>query len=552
MATAKVNTVRTPLVFYSILALLVLLPMLRPGYILTLDMAFTPTLRMPTGVTSSYLFNTTLHVLNFAIPSQVLQKLLLFLILILSGWGAHRLLKLAQAAPWRPGYEAWGAYLAGTIYMINPFTYGRFMAGQYAVLLGYALLPSFVGASLKFFANPARRTALQLAMWTVLVGVVSIHTLGLAAVVLVVQCGLALFKYWGERKHLLTLAKYGLLTLAVFIVASSYWLAPLVTGSNTQAQAITHFTTADRQAFATLGGNTAGRIGHVLQLRGFWADGRGLYTLPQHVLAMWPLAMIGLWVLAATGVLAMWRRRQRTVALLLLMSGAVAVAVASGGPDGWLATHLPLFSGYREPEKFVGLVVLTFALFAGQAAAATLGWAQRHARQLLFNGAAMCCLLLPVVYTPTMFWGFAGQLTPREYPADWALINSRLNSDSSSFKVLFLPWHLYMSFGFAGRIIVNPAPAYFDKPAIASNQLEFNGASPTVPDPQKDVLTYHVLPAAPSGHQLGKQLSPLSVKYVLLAKDYDYRKYDYLNHQTDLVLVQETPHLKLYKVVYHG
>ena len=43
---------------------------------------------------------------------------------------------------------------AGIFYMINPFTYDRLMAGQYNVLFGYALLPWFAGALLKFLREP--------------------------------------------------------------------------------------------------------------------------------------------------------------------------------------------------------------------------------------------------------------------------------------------------------------------------------------------------------------------------------------------------------------
>jgi hypothetical protein len=249
------------------------------------------------------------------------------------------------------------------------------------------------------------------------------------------------------------------------------------------------------------------------------------------------------------GAIVLWRRHQRGIVLLFAVSGLAAVLLAATGLGAWTSGHVPLFAGYREPQKFAGLLALSFAVFVGAGASALLKKTQ--ARQTLFSCLAIGVLLLPILYTPVMFWGFAGQLKPRQYPVDWFVMNAELNNDKSDFRALFLPWHLYMSYGFADRIIASPAQDFFDHTVVASNELQFMHASPTAPDAQKSLLSDNVLPEAPQGNRLGGQLAALHIKYVLLAKEYDYRSYDYLNHQTDLTLVRETPHLKLYKVVIH-
>jgi len=145
-----------------------------------------------------------------------------------------------------------------------------------------------------------------------------------------------------------------------------------------------------------------------------------------------------------------------------------------------------------------------------------------------------------------MFWGFGGQLQPHEYPNGWAALNQRLNQDRGKYQVLFLPWHLYMHYAFVGRIIASPAASYFDKPVVVSNELEFGGASPTVPDSRKTQLSKNILPNAAQGTHLGTQLAPLGIKYILLDKDDDYRSYSYLDHQADLHLISENTNFKLY------
>ena len=82
--------------FYSAVAALILWPLLGPGFILTLDMVFTPNLAMPDTITSSYLFHAGLHVLSLVVPSEIIEKLLLFAVLVLSGLGMHRLGRTLQ------------------------------------------------------------------------------------------------------------------------------------------------------------------------------------------------------------------------------------------------------------------------------------------------------------------------------------------------------------------------------------------------------------------------------------------------------------------------
>jgi hypothetical protein len=46
---------------------------------------------------------------------------------------------------------------------------------------------------------------------------------------------------------------------------------------------------------------------------------------------------------------------------------------------------------------------------------------------------------------------------------------------------------------------------------------------------------------------LGQQLAAHNIKYVILAKDVDYRHYDFLQRQTDLRIIADYPDITLYK-----
>lgn len=534
-----------PYIVYGVLALAILLPLLGRGYVLTLDMVFTPNLPMPESIGNNFLWYKFLHVLNLFIPSDILQKIMLLAILGLSGLGMHYLVRYIQMSKNAANeFAAWGAYIAGTLYMINPFTYSRFMAGQYGVLLGYALLPFFARALLRFSTVPTLSRGLGLGLWLTVIGILSLHTLGLAIVLIIASLAICVWRCRDNRRITLSALLYWLAGIALFIVASGYWLFPLVAGTSNQSQAAMSFSTGDQQAFATVGNGWAGKLGNVLQLQGFWAESEAMYLLPQEQLPGWMLVVLGIWVLVGLGV-AWTIRHHRDIAFMYIGAGVLAILLAIVGTGN---SHV--LSGFREPQKFIGLLALAYSIFAGLGAAALLHKAKKHS-ETLCNVAAIFVLLLPILFMPTMFWGFAGQLSPRQYPPDWYSVNDWLNQDHTSFRVLSLPWHLYMHYPFAGRIIANPTEDFFDKPTLVSNELEHKKASPTSPNADKKQLT-KLLPAAADNPGFGDELSALDIKYVLLAKTYDYKEYAYLDHHPDLQLVMETRNLKLYRNLAYG
>lgn len=531
------------MLFYSVVAVLILWPLLGPGFILTLDMVFTPNLAMPDTMTSSYLFHAGLHVLSLVVPSEIIEKLLLFAVLALAGLGMHRLMRTLQLPDTPKTVVTWAAYASGLLYMINPFTYSRFMAGQYSILLGYAAVPFFVVTLLRFLQGPSLKKALRLAAVTVVVSIVSIHTLGLIFVVTLIALSQTIWRHRTNVPRLKRLVKYGALASLAFIIASSYWLVPLVQGSGSTAASIATFRGSDQSEFTTGGDGLGGKLAHVLRLQGFWGERHDLFLLPQDELSWWGLVVTLVWVLVIIGAVTAWRQK-REVGIVFTASAVIAALLAAGVGTTWLADYAPFFAGYREPQKFVALIALGYAVFIGFAITRLLTRIQATAGRL---GIGIAFALILVGLTPVMFRGFDGQLVPRQYPLDWYAVNQQLNRDAGSYQTLFLPWHLYMHYQFAGRLIANPGDSFFDRPFLVSDDPELGSIKPAVANAQKQLLTTRILPQAAAGNTLGQQLVPLHVKYVLLAKDDDYQAYSYLDHQTDLRLITETATLKLYR-----
>ncbi|HLZ14465.1 MAG TPA: hypothetical protein VKQ34_00560 [Candidatus Saccharimonadales bacterium] len=521
-----------PYAVFGAATLAVLLPLLRPGYILTLDMVFTPHLRMPEDVNYIYPFYALLHYANLLFPSAFIQKLLLCSIFFLAGLGAYRL--TAKKAPY-------GAYFAGLLYLINPFTYERLMAGQYLVLFGYALLPWFLRALLVFLEGPTVKSALRVAGWAVGISFVSVHSMGFTLLFGVLFGTAAMWRRRSEKTYVKRVALFTMLAAGIVIVANSFWLFPAVTGKGETAQAIQHFNATRRQAFATVDGGVSRPL-NVMRLEGFWLEARDMFLLPADLVPGWGWFIVLLWMLVGAGMVHVWHSDDRWLLVCFGLSGLIATILASGILQDWLAAQVPFFAGYREPQKFVAVLALCYAFFGahGVEYLARLIW--QKARLAV----ALAAMAVPLVITFVLLWGANGQLQPVQYPADWFAMNQRLNQDTGGGNVLFLPWYLYMSFGFSQRVIANPADKFFDKPVISSDDPELPGVRPEIPDTTKALLSSRILPQAARGKQLGARLAPLHIKYVLLAKEQDYQRYNYLYGQNDVRQVAQNAHLVLF------
>ena len=147
-----------------------------------------------------------------------------------------------------------------------------------------------------------------------------------------------------------------------------------------------------------------------------------------------------------------------------------------------------------------------------------------------------------------MVWGFGGQLYTSHYPQSWLEANEILNQDRDDFKVLFLPWHLYMPFSFAeNKVIANPAPRFFDKETIAGDNIEVGNIYTHSKRPISQLVENVVLKKTQGIEDLGERLAPFNIKYIILTKEADWQKYDFLNEQKDLKIVYDLAELKIYQ-----
>ncbi|OCB58165.1 hypothetical protein A5677_16555 [Mycobacterium malmoense] len=438
------------------LALLVVGPLLGPGYLLLRDAVSTP---------RSYLSDTALGLTSapratpqdfaVALASHVLDggvvvKALLVLGLWLAGWGAARLVAAAL-----PDAGAAGQFVAITLAIWNPYVAERLLQGHWSLLVGYGCLPWVATAMLRLRAGSG--SFFGLAFWIALAGLTPTGLLLAAAVglVCVAACGA------GRSRSLCAVA-----TLGVALTAALPWLTASALGaslpSHTAANAL------GVAAFAPRAEPGLGTLGSLAGLGGIW-NGEAVPISRTTMFAL-ASAVVLLGVVAAGLPTALRRPAARPLLVLAAVAVLVPAALATG-PGlhllGALVDAAPGFGVLRDGQKWVALAVPGYAL-AGAGAVVTL-------RRWLWPAvtAPVCCLAL-IFALPDLAWGVWGQVSPVQYPRGWAAAAAAINARPAA--VAALPAGTMRLYTWAGRApVLDPLPRWVRADVLSTGDLVISG-----------------------------------------------------------------------------
>ena len=537
----------SPPVVFLILALAIVGPLLRPGYILTLDSPlvlnwdvkgyFWGTDDGPESVfAATYNSAPIAFVLKLAgsiVAPSVVLKLWIVLLFWLSAVGASRL----------PHLQGKAHYYAGIFYAVNPFTYVRFVTGQWGLLGAYALTPYAANSFLRMLERPNPREAVKTVGFLTLIGFLQIHGLFLALLVLGALYVGRIVVVPGAFRDSLPMVS---LSAVLFLGVNLFWIVRYV---------IVGGGIVDNMPATELRYFAASPPIDVLSLRGFWIS--DAFTDISDLVPVWWLLFAVLFFLAAYGALAMLGIRSlRWLAIGLVLTGS-AGAVLAAGPAfsitepafSALWEHIPWYRAFRDSHKFVALLVLPYVYLGayGLQRILDVGPQATLSAKRLARPAGALVLIVPIVYALPIF-GSWGQLQPTEFPTDWKQVRSMLDDDPGDYSVLVLPWHMYMDFDWLPnqwKQLANPAPNFCSQPTISGDNVEIG---PSFSDSSNRVSRYveSLLEDKESIESFGKFIAPLNAKYVVLFKEGEYQSYSFLQEQQDLELVFEGENIALF------
>lgn len=542
-----------PYFIFAVFALLLVSDFFSSGYILTLDTVFSENVfRVSSifyGLSSSYSiapFIALLSFLNVLFSVEFIQKLSYFFIFFISGISAYKLCP-----------EEWGMgrYFAGFLYMLNPFVYVRFLAGHWLLLLTYAITPFAIKGLIDFFDAPSTKRAIIFVFLLTSIFVIETHTPFLLLIVLGVIFLIRLVEYRKNSDKIFTLSKSIILIGIFLLFLNSYWLIPNFAGSSVPLGEISE---SDLYTFTTKHDLNFNTLFTTASMYGFWRAG---YVYTKDLLPYWYLFFIFILFLAVHGFVLNYKHVKHGIYVKAFGAVAVLSVLLAAGISGpiagvfeFLFNNVFFFKGFREPQKFVALLVLAYAYLGGLGVAEFEKIARDPARSAGARKIGACLIIAlalstPFIYSFTMFNGFWGQLKPTDYPKDWYEVNDFLNQDEQDFKVLFLPWHAYMDFKWlpnAQKRLANPASVFFDKPVIQGDNMEAGSIYSSSTNPVSKYIEF-LIGNRDKLNNLGELVATLNVKYIILTKEVDYKLYDFLYEQEDLELIKDTENLVIFK-----
>lgn len=359
------------------------------------------------------------------VPGAVVQRLLLVGGLLAGGLGVARLV----------ADQRWYARAAAiTLFCWNPWVYERLLIGQWAILLGYLLLPWVARAALRLRADP--RDVGQAAVLLVLSAVCSPSSGVMAVAVLaVLALGRDPRQWW----------RVG----ALAIGANLTWAVPALT-----AATVTVSTEGVFEGFAARAESAAGTAASVLSLGGIWKTS----ILPEErTSAVVVLLSCALTLLACLGLTRSGPDRRRWA---VLGAGAVVLALVPALPAGSdllerLAGDLPGLALLRDSHRFLAPLGLVLAVGAAHAVSALRGLIRPGTGALW--SAVVLVVVAPLLLLPSLALGALGELRGSSYPQAWEEVADLVGSQDTT---VVLPWAgSYRGYAWNHRrAVLDPAP----------------------------------------------------------------------------------------------
>jgi hypothetical protein len=539
---------RTPLFICGSLILLVLWQMLLPGYIFGLDQIVSP-FSEPTFFLDGF-YNR--------LPQYAIQWLLY---LILPGWFAQKIVIVSLFLalvflPYRflPIPDSRAKFWAAIFYFINPFVYVRFLTGQLDVLFSYAFLPPFIFYLIEFWRDGKQKNIWLAFFWLLIIGAFSIHLLFMTGLILI---GVSVIAIAQQGNKIKTKLKPFLLTAAIFLMTSSYWLVPFFLKSTTPLNTITAKHAA---AFMTTSDPRLGTILNVLALHGFWAENdhwADYFIWPKDNFWFWlPIWLLSL-ALVSTGIYrSIIKSTNRTYALTILIIAIGALIFSCGVADSpfqslnkWLFEHVNFWRGFRDTTKWSALIALAYAYFGAFGVLSLANTTQKYLSENWNKFLVSSFFVLPLIFTYPMLGGFMRQIQPVWYPTSWYEAKKIVETLPPDSKILALPWHQYLSLPFNRyQISANPLKLFFGDRVIQSENMELSDVTGLLPNSLPEKINFLLTDKSLSPTETLIKLQTLDVNHVLVLNELlepDPLKYPWLA-EPNLKLLYSSKEINLY------
>lgn len=435
-----------------VLAVVMLAPMRHPGHLLSRDLVFVPhqpltdaAIGLGGAAPRAVPLDAVVAVATTVVDGGVLGRILLLLTLSLAGWGMLRL---------TAGLGTTARLAASGFAVWNPFVVERMTLGQWALVLGYAVLPWVLASAARHRRTGSRRAFAAAALWGALASLTP--TGGLFALAGTVAGGAS--RRWRSWALVLVVA-----------LEQLPWVVPSLVGGGARTS-----DPAGVSVFAP-GSDSSGHPAlALLGLGGIW-DG---LSVPEsrHT----PLAVVAIVLVALSAVVGVrrWWASDPDLAPRVTVLGVAGLLLAlalTTGPGQDLLRHaitsLPGVGLLRDGQKLLAPFVLLVACLFGGAVDVVARALRRHGDEVVAL-VGLVLVLVPIALVPDGAGTVWRTVQPVRFPEVLDRVASTVDEGPADQALATLPWRAYRNFSWGtGDPSSDPLVRMVDRPVVTSDDL---------------------------------------------------------------------------------
>lgn len=520
---------------FLILAFLTM-PFFQKWYFFLLDNSFFPKIIISLNDffnISYFFFILIFKVFSFIMPSWLIQRLFYIWTLFLLWFWWYKLLEKKT--------KVW-AYFSWILMIFNPFVYSRILDGQIGIVAGIAMCLFFYHFLIKFLENRKTKDLLLSSLFWAFSIMWMSHSLFFVFWSLLAFLSFDYFK----NKDLKFLIKSFLISFILILALNANWILWNILWNWRINQTIWQIWENHFEAFATdsWGINL---YFNTLSLHWFWWEREWRYLPTYFENTNWKILFIVLFLVILIWIISQIKNKENKNKMIdysFLMIWIIAFILALwiswknifSVLTQFLYSYVPFYKWLREPQKWVWILLIVYSYFWWLWAKKILEY--KFVKSWYPKLITVWLLLIPILYTPTMLLWFNWQLFVTDYPREWYKLNEKFFKDKENnwkYDVLSLPWHQYIWFGFAGKIIANPSEWFFyNAKVLQADNMEIGKIYTQSTRPESKIIEKYIWPGwlfltwitDSEANYFINDLKLLWIKQILLLKEVDYKKYD--------------------------
>ena len=328
-------------------------------------------------------------------------------------------------------------YLFAFIFFFNPFVYTKIMIGQLSILIAYLLIPVFLYYLFNMLETKLeRKSVLKLALITTILGAMTPHFF----VFYILMVFVGMFCYLDKQQLKKSMKSIGLF-LIILLLLNVYWIQGMFAGGM-----LSEINEKHEDFFAPKQTQGVSAISKVIGMWGFWRENANQTAYSLMPSFLWYLLIGSLVVLVILNYnFSEKDKKSRFYYILFWMGLILGVGIShpyTGKIAEFLFSNVPFFNGFRDSHKFVAFVCLGYAYFLPKT------------QDILKNKKIIISLLVALLIISVNFQMFnlSGEIQGANYPEEYSELNTFLNSQQVTGKIIFLPWEGYLTYNWSKSV----------------------------------------------------------------------------------------------------